>query len=187
MALAVTSLLCAAARDFTLLLVAPVLQGSSAAMFMMSTRSLVASSYRPADRTNGLGSVQAAQALVRRFGGAFGVDFLVTVAPVLEYLRVDAIVRGLSSVEASDLESLLAGRPPAQTSLEVLSDAGVNWCRPMLARPLPWRRASPWSWGVSSPWSGPSWSGVCSPHHRRISIRSVISNQRWSERHRWGT
>lgn len=66
----------------------------------------------------------AGLALVRQLGGAFGVAFLVTLATVMERVRVDSIVRGLSSVEAADLESLLAGRPTAQASLAALPDAG---------------------------------------------------------------
>jgi Na+/melibiose symporter-like transporter len=70
-----------------------------------------------------VGLVTGVLALVRQLGGAFGVVFLVTVATVMEHLRVDAIVCGLSSVEASDLESLLAGPQPGLDSLGDLEPA----------------------------------------------------------------
>jgi len=66
----------------------------------------------------------AGLALVRQLGGAFGVAFLVTLASVMERTRVDDLISGLSSVEASDLESLLAGRPSALASLATLPEAG---------------------------------------------------------------
>lgn len=60
--------------------------------------------------------------LVRQIGGAVGVALLTTVASVVERMRVGDLIDGMSSVEASDLESLVAGRPTAQQSLAQLPD-----------------------------------------------------------------
>lgn len=107
-------------RQYLLMIPCLVLVGLGIALTGVPVQALTVAELPESKR----GLSGAGLALVRQLGGAFGVAFLVTVATVMERLRVDAIVRGLSSVEASDLESLLAGRPSAQASLGALPDAG---------------------------------------------------------------
>jgi MFS family permease len=107
-------------RQYLLMIPCLVLVGLGIALTGVPVQALTVAEFPESKR----GLSGAGLALVRELGGAFGVAFLVTVATVMERLRVDAIVRGLSSVEASDLESLLAGRPSAQAPLAALPDAG---------------------------------------------------------------
>jgi MFS family permease len=109
-------------RQYLLMIPCLVLVGLGIALTGVPVQALTVAELPESKR----GLSGAGLALVRELGGAFGVAFLVTVATVMERLRVDAIVRGLSSVEASDLESLLAGRPSAQASLGALLDAGCQ-------------------------------------------------------------